>query len=136
MNLDTGETSLFTFTVLVNDVPSGTVVTNADYSVTGPNGTPAPGEVVTVTVVDPILSLAKYVRPDPPGSNREMIYNLTVLNKGSLATDLVITDVVPAGVTYVSGGSFSGGIVSWDLPSLDTNQSDGSLLYRIDRRYR
>ncbi len=123
VNLDTGDTSVFTFTVLVNDVPSGTVVTNADYSVVGPNGIPTPGEAYTVTILDPILSLAKYVQPDPPGSNREMTYLLTVLNKGSLATDMVITDVVPAGVTYLNGGAFSDGIVSWNLPGLDTDQS-------------
>ena len=40
-----------------------------------------------------------------------------------MATDLTITDLVPDNVTYVTGGSYSGGIVSWDLPVLDTDES-------------
>jgi uncharacterized repeat protein (TIGR01451 family) len=52
-----------------------------------------------------------------------MTYTLEVLNKGSLATDLVITDRVPAGVTYASGGTEDSGVVSWMVPSLDTDES-------------
>lgn len=123
VTLDTGETSVFTFSVTVDDVVSGTVITNDLYDVTGPDGVPSPGEVYTTTVLDPILYISKYVRPDPPGSNREMDYYLSVLNKGSLATDLTISDRVPDGVTYVTGGSLSGDVVTWDLQTLDTNQS-------------
>jgi len=95
VTLGTGATSVFTFTVLVNDVPSGTVVTNDQYNVTGSDGIPSPGETYTVTIIDPILFISKYVQPDPPGSNREMDYYLTVLNKGSMATGLTISDTVP-----------------------------------------
>jgi uncharacterized repeat protein (TIGR01451 family) len=123
VSLNTDETSVFTFSVTVDDVLSGTAVTNNHYDVTDPDDVPSPGEVYTVTVIDPILYISKYVRPDPPGSNRELDYYLTVLNKGSQATNLVITDHMPDGVTYVSGGSYSNGIISWDLPILDTNQS-------------
>jgi uncharacterized repeat protein (TIGR01451 family) len=79
------------------------------------------GEPYTLTVTDPVFLLSKYVWPDPPGSNRLMTYTLTLLNKGSLATDLVVTDQVPGGVSYVSGGSESGGVVTWAIPRLDTN---------------
>lgn len=123
VNLDTNETSVFTFSVMVDDVLSGTVITNDNYEVTGPDGSSA-GEVVTVTVVDPILYIFKYVQPDPPGSNREMDYYLTVFNRGSQATGLEIRDTLPAGVTYVRGGSFSGGVVGWDLPALNTYQTE------------
>jgi uncharacterized repeat protein (TIGR01451 family) len=122
VNQDTGETSVFTFSVTVDDVLSGTVVTNDQYDVTWPDGTSL-GEVYTVTVIDPILFISKYVQPDPPGSNREMDYFLTVLNKGSQATNLTIADRVPDNVTYVTGGSYSGGVVTWDLPVLDTDES-------------
>jgi uncharacterized repeat protein (TIGR01451 family) len=123
ISLNTGETSVFTFSVLVDDVLSGTVLTNANYSVLDPEGFLVVGEVYTVTIIDPILYLSKYVQPDPPGSNGEMTYVLTLLNKGSQATDLVITDTLPLSVTYLRGGSFSGGIISWALPSLDTDAS-------------
>jgi uncharacterized repeat protein (TIGR01451 family) len=124
VTLDLGDTSAFTFSVEVGDVPSGTVIANEDFQVASPLGVVATTEPYTVTIVDPILLLSKYVWPDPPGSNREMTYTLTLLNVGSLATDLVITDVVPAGVAeYRRGGSEAGGIVSWTLDSLDTGES-------------
>jgi uncharacterized repeat protein (TIGR01451 family) len=79
---------------------------------------------LSTTVVDPIFILSKSINPDPPGANREMTYTLTVLNLGSMATDLVINDTVPAGVEYRRGGdSYSGGIVTWHLDSLDTRES-------------
>jgi uncharacterized repeat protein (TIGR01451 family) len=121
--LDLGDTTAFTFSVMVGDVPSGTVLANEHYQVVGPESGVTAGELYTVTVVDPIFWLSKDVWPNPPGSNREMTYTLTLLNVGSLATDLVITDRVPAGVEYMRGGSEAGGIVSWTLPSLDTGGS-------------
>ncbi len=102
---------------------SGTVIANEQYQVENALSGIVSGEVYTVTVIDPVLFLYKETDPFPPGSNREMTYTLTVFNKGSLATDLEITDKIPAGVTYVSGGKKSGNTVSWDLPSLDTGES-------------
>ncbi len=123
VSLEQGDETAFTFSVLVGDVPSGTAITNQVYRVTSPETGIVNGEPYTVTVVDPILLLSKHVWPDPPGSNREMTYTLELLNAGSLATNLVITDRVPEGVTYVRGGSASLPIVSWTLPQLDTGES-------------
>jgi len=124
VDLDTGATSVFTFSVDINSVISGTVISNLDYGVSADQDVvPAFGETYTVTVVDPILFLAKTTQPDPPGSNREMTYTLTVLNKGSEATDLVVTDEVPAGVTYLRGGdTYDEGEVTWYLDSLGTGE--------------
>ncbi|HCB50048.1 MAG TPA: hypothetical protein DEP47_11110, partial [Chloroflexi bacterium] len=96
MNLVTGETTSFVFSVDVSKVSSGTVIANNDYQVESAIGDVTTGEPYTVTVVDPELWLVKEVWPDPPGSNRQMTYTLTLLNLGSLATNLVITDRVPA----------------------------------------
>jgi len=85
ITLDLGETTEFTFSVDVSNVPSGTVIANEDYQVASPVGV-AHGDVYTVTVVDPIFLLFKETWPDPPGSNRELTYTLTVLNQGSLAS--------------------------------------------------
>ena len=123
VTLGLGQTTVFTFSVDVGDVPSGTVITNADYQVASPETGVTVGEPYTVTIVAPIFWLSKSVWPDPPGSNREMTYTLTLLNAGSLATNLVITDRVPAGVEYRRGGSEAGGVVSWTLPRLDTSES-------------
>lgn len=124
VSLGFGESSEFTFTVLVGDVPSGTVITNQDYRVYNAETGITAGEPMTVTIIDPILLLAKTTDPDPPGSNRELTYILTLLNTGSLATNLVITDRIPNSVTYVSGGTLlPGGIVQWTYPQLDTGES-------------
>lgn len=122
LDLGTGESSQFDFTVQVGDVPSGTVVSNLDYTVSSTVSELSAGAPYTVTVVDPILLLYKDTDPFPPGSNREMTYTLTLLNKGSLATDLVISDTLPAGVTYRRGGQLVGDTVQWQLQSLDTGQ--------------
>jgi len=123
VDLAFGETSTFTFSVTVGDVPSGTVIENNDYVVVGPEDIGV-GEPYTTTVIDPIFILSKGIFPDPPGSNREMTYTLTVLNLGSMATDLEITDTVPPEVTYVRGGDeYSNGVVTWHLDSLDTRET-------------
>ncbi len=121
LNLD--ETAVFTFSVDVGDVPSGTVIANTHYSVDSGETDVTAGQPYTITIVDPEFLLSKQVWPDPPGSNREMTYTLSLLNAGSLATNLVITDRVPAGVVYRRGGSEAEGVVSWALASLDTGES-------------
>jgi uncharacterized repeat protein (TIGR01451 family) len=128
VTLDLGGTAAFTFSVEVGDVSSGTVIANEDFQVASPLGVVAAVEPYTVTVIDPIFRFSKYVWPDPPGSNREMTYTLTLLNVGSLATDVVITDRLPAGAgsyfRYVRGGVEDSGVVSWSLSGdLDTYES-------------
>ncbi len=119
VTLGLGETTTFDFAVDVGPVPSGTVITNQDYWVSSPETEPAVGDPYTVTVVAPAFQLFKETWPDPPGSNREMTYRLTLLNTGSLATGLTITDVVPAGVDYPTPGD----VISWELDRLDTDES-------------
>jgi uncharacterized repeat protein (TIGR01451 family) len=122
VNLKFGETSEYTFSVQVGDVPSGTVIDNNEYLVVS-DGNFGFGEPYTTTVIDPIFILSKSIFPDPPGSNNEMTYTLTVFNMGSKATNLVITDTVPSEVEYLRGGTYSDGNVAWDLTSLDTRES-------------
>ncbi|MGD8791268.1 MAG: hypothetical protein PVF47_01855 [Anaerolineae bacterium] len=123
ISLGFGEGTSFWFSVDVGDVPSGTEIVNKEYSATSPDTGVTAGDPYTVTIVDPILTLYKEIWPDPPGSNREATYTLSLINHGSLATALVITDRVPAGVTYVRGGSEAGGLVTWNLDRLDTGES-------------
>ena len=124
VNLGYQESSVFTFSVTIDsDVLSGTVINNVDYYVENMDTGISAGDPYTVTVIDPILYISKDVEPYPPGSNREMTYILTVLNKGSQATNLTITDVVPDNVVYQSGGTYQNGTVSWNCPSLDTDET-------------
>jgi uncharacterized repeat protein (TIGR01451 family) len=122
VNLGFGETFAFTLSVEVGNVSSGTVINNDTYLVVSPWDINA-GKPDITTVMDPLFTLSEGISPDPPGSNHEMTYTLTLLNLGSKATDLVITDTVPANVEYRRGGTYSNGIVTWDLPSLNTRAS-------------
>ncbi len=123
VNLETGEKTAFVFSVNVGAVPSGTIIANEEYQVESQLGDVTAGKILTTTVVEPEFWLVKEAWPDPPGSNRHMTYTLTLLNIGSMATNLVITDRVPANVTYESGGNFSDGVVSWTLPYLGSNET-------------
>jgi uncharacterized repeat protein (TIGR01451 family) len=105
VTLDQSASTVFTFSVQVGNVPSGTVIANDNYQVSSDLTPVQAGEPYTVTVIDPVFALFKHTWPDPPGSNRELTYTLTLLNKGSLATGLLISDRVPSGVTYRRGGS-------------------------------
>jgi len=130
VTLGFGQSTVFTFSAHVGDVSSGTVILNDNYRASSPQANLAVGEPYTVTIVDPIFRLSKHVWPDPPGSNSEMTYTLTVLNIGSLATNVVVTDRVPAGVEYLRGGTETDSVVSWSLPSLDTGES-AKLTYTV-----
>ena len=122
VDLSTGESTTFSFTVKVGDVVSGTVIENKNYQVKYLGDRIASGEPYTATVIDPVLYISKYTQPDPPGSNGVMTYTLSVFNEGSLATNLVITDRIPAGYDYHGGGVETDGVVSWTIPSLDTGE--------------
>ncbi len=123
VNLGLGASTQFTFSVHTGGVLSGTKIVNDDYRVTWTKlqtPTVTAGPPYTVTVIDPIFLLSKKTVPDPPGANSDLTYILTLYNRGSLATNLVITDRVPAGALYLGGGEETGGVVAWALPSLDT----------------
>jgi uncharacterized repeat protein (TIGR01451 family) len=125
VTMDYGETTSFTFSVDVAEVPSGTVINNDVYMVASPDDIEF-GEPYTTTVVDPIFILSKSIFPDPPGANSYITYTLTVLNLGSEATDLVITDTVLVQLEYQGGGDdydANTHTVTWYLDSLGTRES-------------
>lgn len=67
---------------------------------------------------DPDLSISK-VGPATAVPHQPFTYTLTVLNSGALtATNLLVRDVLPAGVTYLGGGALVGNEVQWTIPEL------------------
>lgn len=77
---------------------------------------------ITTTVTAPILSLNKSVTPEgeqPPGT--VLTYRVDVLNAGTgQATDVVITDAVPAHTTYISGSMTVAGVAKTDAADGDS----------------
>ncbi len=133
VTLGLGERTPFTFSVLVESgLPSGTVLLNEGYAVTSTVGVGARGAPYTQTVLTPIFLLTKETEPDPPGSNRALVYTLTLRNDGSPATAIVVTDTVPTNVTYITGGTYlsATNTVSWTWPQLATGEK-AALTYSV-----
>ncbi len=90
-------------------------------------------DTTTVTVTDkPILAITKKgpltVEPGEP-----INYTLTVTNRGiSNATNVIITDTVPTGATYISGGTLMpGNMVSWTVPALPANGGSAQVSFMV-----
>lgn len=79
-----------------------------------------------VTVREPALVITK-TGPEKRFVNRSATYEITVTNKGDgPARNTILTDTLPAGMTFVSatdGGVFAGGKVTWNLGTLAPDAS-------------
>ena len=70
------------------------------------------------TQAGPDLDITK-TAPATALAGEPLSYTLTIVNRGAqTATDLLVTDVVPAGAVHVQGGTLGGNTVFWVLPSL------------------
>ena len=108
----------------LDNVAQATAAT-ADPDVTNNNGTNV-GSQVSTTVNGADVEVAK-AGPAAATAGSDYTYTLTVTNNGpGTAADVVITDVLPGAVTYVSasdGGSELSGTVSWPAVTLTNGQS-------------
>lgn len=67
----------------------------------------------------PTLTIVKS-GPDTALPGEPITYTLTITNMGGItATHPVVTDVIPSGASYVSGGSLVGDVVRWTIPDLE-----------------
>jgi uncharacterized repeat protein (TIGR01451 family) len=89
---------------------------------------PVTATAVAYVTNDPVLQISKQATPDPVPRGSALHYTVRVVNAGQQATDLLITDTLPAGTSYVEasatgGGQVSEGTVSWHTPVLDSGES-------------
>lgn len=121
--LEPGSTMTITFEVTVDNPVAVTQVVNT-ASVTS-DQQPEP---LSDTVIDPLantdLAVIKSVNDTNPAENDTITYTIMVTNNGPVnATGVVIEDVLPAGVTYVSDtpsqGSYSDGTGLWSVGTVN-----------------
>ena len=110
--------------VLVGAATVGTLVNNAEVTSTTPDPDPDDNETTTTTDVESgaDLEIDKSASPANPAPGATVTYTLTVTNNGPQdADDVVVSDSLPAGVTFVSSTpgapdcAFAAGTVSCDL---------------------
>ena len=122
--LAAGGDAVRTVTVRVDDATTGTLVNNAEVTSTTPDPDPTDNETTTTTDVESgaDLEIDKSASPANPAPGATVTYTLTVTNNGPQdADDVVVSDALPAGVTFVSSTpgapdcGFAAGTVSCDL---------------------
>jgi uncharacterized repeat protein (TIGR01451 family) len=112
-NLAAGDTMTVTIVVTVTNVPSGTLITNQASVTSTESVVLGVSNVVThvisnTSVVAPNFTLTKSA--DPPGGTLvtqgdTITYTIVAVNSGGPATNVVITDVIPVGTSYVLGSA-------------------------------
>jgi uncharacterized repeat protein (TIGR01451 family) len=85
--------------------------------------TPVYVDAVAYVTTEPVLQITKSASPDPVARDEELGYAIHVVNRGQQATGLVITDSLPANVTYIPDSATGTGRrvedeVRWDVPVL------------------
>lgn len=90
-------------------------------------------DTTTVIITDkPLLEITKS-GPDSADPGELITYTLTVTNNGLTdASGVVITDVLPTGASYVSGGTLTPeNIVTWNVPSLPANGGSVQVTFTV-----
>ncbi len=126
-----GASGQVTLTVLVNgrgaDIPDGTSLVNDGFMgifFNPADVNPAITSTVTTTLQAPAIAIGKSDDQTSVIQGQVLTYTLRITNTGSVAaTNLLITDVLPGGVTYLGTASpppdgQSGQTLTWTLPTL------------------
>jgi virginiamycin B lyase len=134
--LNAGVTSQsVSFTVRVT--ASAGVVTNSAYAIQASGVSAVAGPPVSTTVTaapSPALTISKSAAASVV-SGQNLTYTLTYGNSGSgTAAGVVISDVVPAGTTFVSatgGGTFASGVVTWTIGGLGAGVTGQTVSFTV-----
>ncbi len=114
-NLLPGAT-VFTFSVMADEV-----AVNNDYGLLVNNQTRIAGQNAVATLVEGNIYPLD-IEKNAPGvtlARAPLTYTLTVANRSPITlTNFLITDTIPAGASYITGGVKIGNVVSWTLAAL------------------
>lgn len=126
--LGVGETTQLFIPVIATDVIGGPVVTNTAYAHADENATEV-SDTVSMTLVAPppgvvTLTVAKGVSNTTPLAGETVVYGIIVSNVGDTnATNVVVNDLLPTGVTYISSdatvGSYDSATGEWAIGDLE-----------------
>ncbi|MEM7342920.1 MAG: DNRLRE domain-containing protein [Chloroflexota bacterium] len=125
--LAVGATANITITVNVDSDVGGVITNTATVASSVPDSTLLNNTTVETTTITPLidLAIAKIDNLDPYLVGEGLIYTLTITNNGpGVATGLIITDTLPAGVAFdaaSAGCSLIGDLVTCNLASLAIN---------------
>ena len=79
----------------------------------------------------PDLAIVKH-GPVVAEAGESITYTLRITNSGAMtATNLEVTDVLPAGATYVGGGALNNGVVVWNLAELGGYGATGEVEFTV-----
>jgi len=134
--------TLYVTARVADTTPVGTVLTNVVVlSTSTPDNDLSDNDAVQVTAVVPPtrdMNISKSLYSGIPVTGGQIQYRITYLNQGNLpASNVVVTDTLPAGVTYVSDGGCSvapvvtGNQVVWRVGPVDASAQ--GYLYPIVR---
>lgn len=130
------------YTVNVTAPASGTLLnvaagtsSTADPNPANNNGSD-PASRVTTTVIEQADVAALKAGPATVDAATTFDYTVTVTNAGpSVAANVLVTDTLPAGVTFISatgGGTLAGNVVSW--PTITSMAGGASQAYTVTVR--
>jgi uncharacterized repeat protein (TIGR01451 family) len=106
--------------VSVSSNGCGTIIVTDQRGVTRPQDGDGDGTLSCDIGAFEIESLAIYkTGPAAVATGQPITYFLNISNNSDIAlTGVIITDAIPAGATYLGGGTQVGSIVSWTVPNL------------------
>ena len=123
--LANGASATLTFNRVMTAADGGTTKTNtASETQTTYNPTPIKPQTATIYVNNLVLSIRKTSDKTKYNAGDSVVYNIDVKNNGpDTATNLIVTDTLQSGLTYVSstlGGSYNAltRTITWNLASL------------------
>ena len=128
-----GDSAIITYRAVVDNPAAVTQVVNT-ASVTTDQQIAWFSAAVTDRVEIADTGIGKAVSDPIPDEGNIIFFTITVTNNGPyLASEIVVEDVLPAGLTYVSNtaslGTFNPGNNRWTLSSVSTSVTHSLLLY-------